>query len=51
MYYKGGYLVQDTQTPTGNMKATHTAVRNMTHIVKSAGHKVSMDNSFSRPHF
>jgi hypothetical protein len=45
----GGYLVQDAQTATGNMKAIHTAVRNMTHIVKSAGHKVSMDKSFSFP--
>jgi len=40
-----------TDPPTGNMKATHTAVINMTHIVKSAGHKVSMENSFSHPHF
>jgi len=47
----GGYLGQDTQTATENRKATHTAVRNMTHIVESTGHKVSMDNSFSCPHF
>jgi len=35
----GGYLGQDAQSATGNMKATHTTVRNMTQNVESAGTK------------
>jgi len=31
------------------MKATQTALRNMSHIATSAGHKFSMGNLFSYP--
>ena len=37
---------QDTHSTTGNMKATHTAVRNMTQNVESAGHKDLWTNLF-----
>jgi hypothetical protein len=42
----GGYLGQDTHSATGNMKATHTTVRNMTQNVKSTGKKVLWTNLF-----
>jgi len=46
MYDMGGYLGQDTHSATGNMKATHTTVRNMTQNVESKGHKVLWTNLF-----
>ena len=36
----GGYFGPDTQSATGNMKATHTTVRNMTQKFQSSEHKV-----------
>jgi hypothetical protein len=46
MYDMGGYLGQETQSATGNMKATHTTVRNITQNVESKGHKVVWTNLF-----
>jgi tagatose-1,6-bisphosphate aldolase non-catalytic subunit AgaZ/GatZ len=48
-YDMGVHLGQGTWTATGNRKAMHTAFTNMAHTVKSTGHKVPMDNSFSCP--
>ena len=39
-YDMGGYFGPDTQSATGNMKATHTTVRNMTQKFQSSEHKV-----------
>ena len=36
----GGYFGPDTHSATGNMKATHTTVRNMTQKFQSSEHKV-----------
>jgi hypothetical protein len=45
-YDMRGYLGQDTHSATGNMKATHTTVRNMTQNVESTGQKVLWTNLF-----